>query len=65
MGGTSTIITNTLSNKVTKSGQDPEDLRRWSFTTMEGKNQNKITVINAYKPYKGTNDEGISKLSSQ
>ena len=65
MGDTATIITNALSNKVTKSGQDPEDLIRWSFTTMEGKNQNKITVINAYKHYKGTNNEGISKVSSQ
>ena len=36
-GETSTIITNSLSNKVTKSGQDPESLGKWSFITLEGK----------------------------
>ena len=31
-GGNSSIITNTLSKKVTKSDQDPEGLERWYFT---------------------------------
>ena len=36
------IVTDALSHKVTKSGQDPEGLGRWSVTTIEGKNQNKV-----------------------
>ena len=36
-GGTTMIITNALSHKGTKSGQDTEGLGRWSITTIEGK----------------------------
>ena len=38
-GGTTTIIRNTLNNKVTQSGQDLEGLGGWYFTAMEGKNK--------------------------
>ena len=31
------IVTNALSHKITKSGQDPEGLGRWSVTTIQEK----------------------------
>ena len=57
-----TIVTNTLSHKVTKSGQDAEGLERWSFTTIEEVNQNKITIINAYRLCKMTKNKEITNF---
>ena len=64
-GGTAMIVTNALSHKIIKSGQDPEGLGRWSITTIQGKNQNKVSIINAYRPGKITKDKGITKVSTQ
>ena len=50
---------------MTKSGQNPEGLGRWSVSTVEGKNQNKVSIINAYRPGKITKDKGITKVSTQ
>ena len=64
-GGTAMIVTNALSHNMTKSGQDPESLGRWSVTTIEGKNQNNVLIINIYRPGKITKDKGITKVSTQ
>ena len=62
LGGTAMIVTNALSHKVTKLEQDPEGLGRWSVTTIEEKkNQNKVSIINAYRPGKLTKDKRITK----
>ena len=63
--GTVMIVTNALSHKVTKSGHDPEGLGRLSVTNIEGKNQNKVWILNAYRPEKITKDKGIIKVSTQ
>lgn len=63
--GTAIIVTNIIRDKITKSGQYPEGLGRWSFTSMEGENQNKLIVINTYTPCKITEDKVISKVSNQ
>ena len=59
------IVTNALSHKVTKSGHDPEGLGRLSVTNIEGKNQNNVWILNAYRPEKITKDKGIIKVSTQ
>ena len=50
---------------MTKSGQGPEGLGKWSVTTIEGKNQNKVSIMNTYRPGKITKDKGIIKVSTQ
>ena len=50
---------------MTKSGQNPEGLGRWSVTTIESITQNKVSIINPYRPGKITKDKGITKVSTQ
>ena len=49
-GGTSITLTGRLSSAVVNKGQDNSGLGRWTFTTILGKNNNKTTIFNVYRP---------------
>jgi len=48
-GGTTTVITDRWTSRVTKSGADPFGLGRWSYMVLGGKSNINICIITAYK----------------
>eukprot|EP00957_Ditylum_brightwellii_P078237 5948881-Ditylum_brightwellii.AAC.1 len=51
-GGTATLITNRVTQKVHDSGAD--QFGRWSFITLDGTHKRKMTVVMAYRVCKNT-----------
>jgi hypothetical protein len=49
-GGTATIICSHRTSRVIQKGEDPWGLGRWSFITLKGKENSKITIVTAYSP---------------
>ena len=50
LGGTSITLKGRLSSSVIIKGQDNLGLGRWTFTTLLGRNNNKTTIFNLYRP---------------
>jgi hypothetical protein len=48
-GGTATILTDKLTSRVMDKGTNPFGLGRWNFLTLRGKNENRITIVMAYR----------------
>lgn len=63
--GMAIITTHPLLTKTSKSGEDPETFRRWSYSTFTGINNNALTTINAYRPCKENNQQGVSTTNIQ
>ena len=59
-GGTLTMTNHSAVGRIVESGQDPFNMGRWSWVTLQGKSNKTITIITAYCPGKGTlNNKGI------
>jgi len=47
-GGTATVILDNWTSRVIDKGEDPLGLGRWSYVTLRGKGDRKLTVVTAY-----------------
>ena len=54
-GGTSLTLFNEVALRKQKNGADPRKLGRWTWTTIEGKNECKTLILSAYCPCRSTN----------
>ena len=54
VGGTATIAFGDMVYRIFKQGQDDRNLGRWSYITIQGKNNLLTTIINCYCPVMGT-----------
>ena len=53
-GGTAIITLPPFSPSITTSGSDPTGLGRWSYITISGRDNIKLTIISAYRVYQKT-----------
>eukprot|EP00957_Ditylum_brightwellii_P186575 14205268-Ditylum_brightwellii.AAC.1 len=51
-GGTATLITNQVTQKVHDSGAD--QFGQWSFITLTGRNKRKVTIVTVYRVCKNS-----------
>ena len=63
--GTAMVTQAHLSTRFTTSGKDNEWLGRWSFMAIEGKQDTKLSIINAYCPCDNNSNTGVSKTITQ
>ena len=55
-----------LNNAIIESGSDPHKLRRWSYCTICGKLNAKVTIITAYRTWKCDIEKlGINTFAAQ
>ena len=52
-------------SRVISSGKDEEDYDRWFYTTYDGKDKTRLTIITAYRSCNTNGDIGISTVHSQ
>ena len=64
-GGIVTITTTETFPRITTSGEDNESTGRWSYITIGGNKDHRVTIINAYRPCKQSPDIGISTTTTQ
>jgi hypothetical protein len=57
-GGTLTSTVDRWSSRVFKKDSDPSGLGRWSYQTLVGKQNTKVTTITGYQCVCNTSDEG-------
>ena len=48
-GGTAIITLPPFSSSITTSGSDPTRLGRWSYITISGRDNNKLSIISTYR----------------
>jgi len=48
-GGTATIVCDNWVARILHRGEDPFGFGRWTYVTLRGKGQHKVTIITAYK----------------
>ena len=48
-GGTATLVDGIWSGSITKRGDDPHGMERWSYVTLTGKKDTRLTIITAYR----------------
>ena len=63
-GGTAIISDGGWSSKLIDQGRDPSGLGRWSFITIVGKQDTKLTVICAYRVCKGQNINNVGPTTA-
>lgn len=56
-GGTTTIVCNNWISRIVDRGEDPLGLGSWSYFTLRGKGQGKVTIVTAYNPSTSTGNK--------